>query len=342
MAINYDYQTLTTLINDIEVQDPFLVRMVYGGGSAIRPVISETYKVRIFKGNEKILPFVGKTEGGTLIQNTLSKQQTVDFPRLRPKKFIPAKDLRTQNYQEIYTPGAGTVGNNADFKIMTESDDMKNRMLMSMELMVAQTLQGYTNIVDDEKNQIDYLDFQMPATHKLVLDAALQWDGVDVDIPSQILEYKMLVAKTGREADVLVVGHDVAFSILKNKPVLEILNKINVNVGNIRTEMDKKEKRAIYLATIHGVEIWSYTRTYLDSNNDEQYYIPVNAVSLFASEAEREAVSGIVIDNEAQVNSTFFEKGWEEKDPSGVFLLAESRPLFIPVRVEAQMWLVVQ
>jgi hypothetical protein len=92
-----------------------------------------------------------------------------------------------------------------------------------------------------------------------------------------------------------------------------------------------------YMGNLGGIDVYSYGSVYEDSAGDDQNLIPTNKIYLIASRARFSIEYGIILDldAEAQVVGQMFSKAWLEKDPSVLWLLAESRPLPVPWQPEA-------
>lgn len=324
------WRALTTAINEIPVAPSFLLDKLY---RTREQHLSEDIDVDILVGGKKLAPFVSPIEAGVVINNLGRKMQTVKTPRIRPKKVLTATELLA-----IRAPGAQLFATGSDIdsaknqKIALELQDLRNRIDRTMEWMAAQSLQGKLTVTQD--NIAFEVDFLFPSAHKPVLTGTDLW--TDTTTPSdplgKIREWKRLVSNaTGFTADTAICGHEVVDALLKHTKIREMLNVRNLSIGQLSVGS------ANYIGSLVGVDIYEYDAQYYNASDVATDFIPSDSFILYASQAPFRLHFGPIqdLDLNALAAQPYFAKSWVEKDPSILWMLAESRPLPVPHWPEA-------
>ena len=79
--------------------------------------------------------------------------------------------------------------------------------------------------------------------------------------------------------------------------------------------------------TWNGLRIWTYSGTYKDIDGTVKHFIDPDDAVLLARDAESVIEYGRPVDLDCSGATTYFAKQYRQDDPSGVFTVAESRPL---------------
>ena len=77
----------------------------------------------------------------------------------------------------------------------------------------------------------------------------------------------------------------------------------------------------------NGLNIWTHNATYRDLEGNTKYYLEPNYVLLLARDAESVIEFAQPVDVKCEGPAKIFAKQFEQEDPSGIFTIAESRPL---------------
>ncbi|NLI99066.1 major capsid protein [bacterium] len=320
----FHWRSLTAAINEIPAAPSFLLDRVF---KTRVQTLSEEIDVDVVVGGKRLAPFVSPVEGGIVVAELARKMQSVKAPRIRPKKVLQANDLLS-----IRSPGShlylgdGGVEQYRNQRIAVELSDLKNMIARTTEWMAAQSLQGSLSVTQENVEfSIDYL---LPAAHKPVLTGNDLWtDTANSDPIGDILTWKRHISTdTGYQADIAIAGKKVVDALLGHTKVRELLNYRNFNVGEISVG------RSNYIGRLVGVDIFEYDATYIDSSGSSHNFIPEEAFILVASEGPFRMHYALIydLDSEAAAAQPFFAKAWTEKDPSMLWVLAESRPLPVP------------
>lgn len=325
MAVDlYHHRTLTAALNKIQPVPSFLLDRVF---RTREQALSEEIDVDITIGGKSLAPFVTPIDGGVVVEKLGRAMNTVKVPRIRIKKSLHAKELLAERPLggNIYVVG-GDINTWKEQKLALELQDIQAKIRRTTEWMAAQALKGLLSVNQD--NLAFAIDFQLPSAHKPSLTGTDRWsDTDDSDIPGDIMDWKRLIsAATGYSATFAICGKNVPKYLLDNEKVQKLLDVRNLTVGQLAFENSN------YIGRLVGVDIYSYDAAYTDANGATQPFIPDDAFILVAPDGPFRLHYGLIYDLDEQIASPnpYFAKSWIEKDPSLLWLLAESRPLPVP------------
>lgn len=325
MADLFHYRSLTGAINKIQAAPQFLLNKLFTNRVQ---VFSEDIDVDIVVGGKSLAPFVSPIEEGTVLTKLGREMQTVKAPRIRVKKNLNAQELLVDRAvgANLYVADGGGVDTWKKQKIGQELQDIKSRILRTKEWMAAQALQGKLTV--SQENIEFEIDFNFPTAHKPALSGTERWsDTANAKPHDDLLEWKRLIsAATGFTGNLAICGKNVPGYLLNNAKVRTLLDTRNLSIGQLAFENGN------YIGRLVGVDIFSYDATYTDASGTTQSFIPDDAVILVAPAGPFRLYHALIydLDNNAAIASEFFSKSWTDKDPSLMWMLAESRPLPVP------------
>ena len=125
-------------------------------------------------------------------------------------------------------------------------------------------------------------------------------------------------------------SHHLRMGLFENDP--EFSGWINVNQMGINIPFAQTmgiSESAVYRGSFDNVEVWTYDATYVQGGQRKRY-IPSGYVGLIAD------ISGFIAQCQVKHMEAagqpleYFDVQWQEKDPSGIFVLTESAPLPVP------------
>lgn len=283
--------------------------------------------------DRKILPFVSNVAGGTVVSGTRREMRTVRAPRLRPKQRFTAADLLMSRASgsPVYTVGASDPQAAMQQKLNLELTHLKNRVDYTIEYYASQAMTGEILVSqEDLEFSVDYL---MPADHKVVLLAGDKWGdaGVDSGEDLQIWADKIIDA-TGEAPDTCVMGTEAASAWESNEALLKKMDIRRVEMGTLAPSVKNH-----YMGTYKGIDLYRYGGSVTDEFGNSLSYWDPKRVSLGNSNSPCSVEFGLILDLDAgvQVEGEYFVKSWVEKDPSVQWILAESRPLPVPMQPES-------
>jgi hypothetical protein len=296
---------------------------------------ADTVEVDLEIGGRKMAPFVTDLEGGLIVDGTTRKAKVVKTPRIRLKHPMAAKQLLGQKGagQIYYAGGITDIMTAKKKKIATEQKNLKNLIANRKEWMCAQALTGTMAVTQDNVAfQVDYL---MPAANKITLTSTDKWSDAAAKPRKQIKTWsQMMINALGFGPDLMICGSDAAGALWDRVEGDKAFDARSISAGEFTWKATSN-----YMGHMGGVDCYSYGSAYEDDAGADQNLIPSNKIYLIASQARFSIEYGIILDleAEAQVVGQYFSKAWLEKDPSALWILAESRPLPVPWQPEAIM-----
>ena len=325
----FKWRAMTAAINQMYPAPRMLQDMVF---KRAMPTASEYIDVDVKIGGKMLLPFVSSEAGGTVVSKLGRKMLSVKAPRLRPKKPFTATELLTERPagSAFYGATAGGIQQHRQQKIGEELADLKNRVDWTIEKMCADALTGtMTCNQDDVQFAIDY---QMPNANKPTLDT--KWNATGADILGDIDTLaEIIIDALGMAPDIAICGKNTAKSIMNDTAVKAEFDNRRMG-GNQSLSWDVGNT---YLGNIRGIKHYKYGTKYTDLDGNPQNLIPDDAYFLIWTGARLSIEFGMIndLDAEAKVVAEYFSKSWVQKDPSALWLLAESRPLPVPWQPDA-------
>lgn len=272
-----------------------------------------------------ILPAITNYSEGTMRDGATLSVAHVKAPRFRPKRAFRAADIL--HTQAGHTPYDALV-NPVERAVAEDMDAHRDDIDYMVEIMCAQAaVDGRIELYDMVEGiavKTYEVDFKRPQTHNVVLTGAAQWSSSTSDLISTIEEYDALIQEdtSGYAATDLIMGKTAFAAWLKHPQVERLLDNRRIDLGSIVPKAGRKWK-----GIWNGLNIWLYNATYKDINGQTRYYLEPDCALLLARDADSVIEYGRPVDVQCEGAVKIFAKQYEQQDPSGIFTIAESRPL---------------
>lgn len=323
----FKWRTMTSVIKKLPKKHRLLQDMIFRDAT---PSPTDTIDVDVIIGGNKILPFVSPIEGGTIVEKMGREVQTVKVPRVRPKKPFNASELLTERSAgAVFYPGAGNIQTARRQRLAEELADLDNYIGLTKEWMCAQALTGVLTVAQD--NIAFAINYKLPAANKPT--ASPLWSGTDPDIIGDIEAWCDIAIDAGHSPSIAIMGKNVWSAIRKDSAVMSVLDNRRVEAGGL-----EYDATVAYKGNLNGLALYRYGGTYTPwGGGAAQKLINDNAFIIIDPSARFTIEYGAIMDLEAEarVVGKYFSKSWTEKDPSALWILAESRPLPVPWQPEA-------
>lgn len=190
-----DWRVLTRAVEKVKTPPRLLQDLIF---RVRNPNEADTIDVDITVGGRKLAPFVTDVEGGKIVSGSTRSQRSVKTPRIRLKEPLTAKKLRSERGvgQPFYAAGPKSVEEAEQAKIMKSMQELKNKILTTLEWMCAQALTG--KIIVEQDNVAFEVNYQMPQEHKITLAGEAKWTGKEADPLNDMQAWNdMIVDKLG-------------------------------------------------------------------------------------------------------------------------------------------------
>jgi len=322
-----EWKALTKAVNEIKTVNTFILNFF----NNTEQKFSDKVDINLKKGNQKLAPFVAPMDGGVVVSKMKTETSTVKVPRIRIKKDVTAADTDIKRPVDsgIYV-GKQDIDKNRRSVIAEELLDLKEMVKKTQVWMACQALQGSLSV--DQENISFNIDFRFPASHKITLTGNALWADPASKPVTNIRQAKRLVQQmTGLTVDTAICGSGAVDDLYSNEDLAKKLDNRNINIGELGTADQYKFGR------IDGVNLYEFSEQYTDDDGVVHDMIPEDTVIFLSSskQARLTQMYGLIKDKPSQpaVALPMFAKSWDTEDPAATWLLGESDPLFVPIRI---------
>lgn len=314
-------RVLTTAINEMVTPGMKVYDRLFRGKEHLEP--SDRLAFEIISGSEKVLKSVNIYAPATVTDKTGRRVVTLEAPRLPQKRFVHAAEL---NALRAYGEQIGLEM--METRIAREQKDMRGIMDRTLEFWAVNALKGKIYDADMETVLVDY---GFDESHNVVLTGNNLWSNAESDPVTRLRSWKRLIEKDAYASItgwVAFMNGNVGDSLLKNTKVRELLR---YGKGTSMAENGTIER-------LSQVELIEYNDTFLDEKGNRHYFIPEGYFLLvglceelvdvpYAPVVDDDAPGGVGNIGPDGQGVLYFSKSWKEKDPSGRWIKAETRPL---------------
>ena len=326
----FKWRAMTAAINQIIPAPRLLQDLIFRNRNS---QAADHIDVDVVVGGKKILPFVSPIQGGVVVDKLGRYTRSVIAPRLRPKKPFSAQELLTTRAtgSNFYVSGAGDLNKYRQEKVGRELQDLRNRIDTTIEWMCAQALTG--SLSYDGESIAFAVDYQMPDANKPTLLTTARWGESAADILGNLDDWgDIIINSVGMGPTIGILGKTAAKKLRADTTIKDLLDNRRTNLGSTVWRVGNN-----YIGNLNGIDFYRYGNEYTDLNDEDQNFIADNVCILVAPQARFSIEFAQIIDLDAGANvvGEYFSKSWLEKDPSQLWILAESRPLPVPWQPEA-------
>jgi hypothetical protein len=255
--------SLDQAVSKIKTPDPFIWRLLFGPGRE-RFHASENIAIPIYEGDQTLAQFVGKHDKAIPVQKGKKKIVNVSVPRTFESKEFDADELADYNPMpgNIWVGDGSQIVQNANTMILSELDDLRNRVTRRQEQMACSVISnGKISVSQD--NVAFEIDYGFVNDRNLItLGTNDKWDTTTGDPSGNILEYAgLIMERCDSGADYCILHPKAANALINNEKFMKKLDNLNYRIGSIDLT-NPAQKTGIYIGTIHGVKLYSYNQKY--------------------------------------------------------------------------------
>lgn len=296
--------------------------------------------VEYYDGDEKIAPFVAPRKGSVTMLRSGSYLKTLEPPNVAPDRVLTLDDAQKRDIGEALF-GQYTAEERAEMILLRDLADLHNMIVRREEQMAAETM--LTNgcvmkhIADDAQEGDDmevryYEEDANPASYT----PAIAWNQAGAAIMDDMDIMAGMLTSEGKDATELLVDPTVAQTMLKDKTILEMLDKRNVHLGSIDPKTLPAGASVVAELNINGrmISVIRYDATYLDGKVRKPY-LPAGTAVMTAPAAGKRAygaVNQIEVPGGALVTrpGTYVPKFVSNLDNNTRKVVLTSKPLLMP------------
>ena len=317
----FDHRVLTGVINRRPLKSDVFASFFRKNS----PSIAEMFELHIKTRNTTMLPAITNVAAGTMRTGDIVAAGAVRAPRFRPKRAFMAADRFKQGAGfNPYDP----LANALERAIAEDMDAHREEIDFATEIMCQQAMVlgkvVLYNVVEGGKAVPQFVvDYKRPPSHNVILAGSAKWSDPASDLLGQLDAWGLKIQEeTGRAATDLLLGVNAWAAFRRHRDVEKNLDTRRVEIGSLAPHIAKKIK-----GYFNGLTIWAVAGSYKDLDGTDNPYLDPNCALLVAADAESVIEYGLPVDNDCAGPTQIFAKGFEQKDPSGYFTIAESRPL---------------
>lgn len=332
MAIDmFDTRTMIEMLAAMKPARTFLKETFFGGD----PVTFDTeyVDIDIIKGKRRMAPFVSPNVGSKTIERQGYQTNTYKPVLVAPDTITTAQDLLKRAPGE-YVYGTMSPDERAAQQLGRDMAELDNLITRREEWMCAQALfNGQIHMVGEGVDET--VDFGL--THNEVLAAGSRWNEDTSDPLANLRAWRRaIIQDSGVSPDTVVMGSDAIDAFISHAKVKDALDNRRVDLGQINPQA--LPNGVTYYGFIRdvGVDIYGYDEWYLDDAGQEQPMVPTKKVLMGSKNARTDFLYGAVVD---AARGTFalprVPKSWVQEKPSARFIQIASRPMPVPVQIDA-------
>lgn len=341
---------LTGAINEVKPAASFLTNLFF---PQRRTVPTETIEMSYIDGDRKLAPFVMVNGEAVSVAGRTHRFANVMAPNIRIKRPMEAYEflLRRQPGTQVFVTGNDVLSSYRqaladDVSIM--ADLISNRIeWMCSEMAVKAKLSFAVSEQDNFQVTIPRAA-ALGGNTGVALTGNNRWghtfsgatftEGTTSDPVYDFGQAKYELSKYGVVPTIAVMGRRAAQAFMSHSKVRELMDYARLTAGTLTYQNQFIEQGAIPYGVFAGIQVWEYSRTYVNDAGSEVPFLGEDMVIFLSADAQANNVLyfGAIPDHDAieggLLQTEIFSKSWMEKDPSIRVQLAHTRPLPVPRR----------
>jgi hypothetical protein len=289
------------------------------------PSNGELFELHTISRNVTMLPAITNAAPGTMRKSDIIEAGAVKAPRLRPKRaFMASQRFVMPAGVSPHAPLEDTLARAIaeDMDLHREEIDFAIE-IMCQQAMVLGKITLYDMVEGAGAVPRFTVDYKRPDNHRVILTGFALWSDPNSDLLGHVDAWSLQIQEeTGFVATDLLLGKNAWKHFRKHHDVKEYMDNRDIDIGSLAPRVGRKIK-----GYWNGLTIWVIAGEYIDLDGSIKPYLDANSALLVAADAASEIEFGLPVDNDCSGPVEIFAKGFNQEDPSGIFTIAESRPL---------------
>lgn len=294
------------------------------------------------KGTRRMAPFVVGGVGGVELPRDGFQTREITFPYIAPERIVDDNMLKTRMFGEVLYGGMTPAERSRkiqarDLNEMKDSIDnrigwMANRVLFNGKLEILRYVNGGREAQTTQIADYGFTNNYVPT---------VKWNQANADIIEDLMALNDLVTAGGGVVEHIVMGADLGAIALKNQHFLDMLDKKNVNVGEINLKYKGNGVRLLGV-TPDGIQMYIHSGKYIDDDGIEKPVIPAGKLVAGGRDALKLAYGPVTLvdkDGADGQHKTYIAKMVPERIASQqsntISNRITSRPVIVPFNVDA-------
>lgn len=335
----YETKTMLKALNLMQPTRTFLKDTFF---SQRETLLTEKAEVDVKKGKRRMAPFVAPRIGGIVMEREGFNTKSITTPKIAPERSLSIDNVTSRGMGEsVYstkTPDEREKEILANDMIELDDYITRREEWMAREVLI----NGKIDIEEETDGSSILKEVKFGFTNKVTLSGNDLWSNEKSDPIAKLKEWKkLIVKKTSKAPDILILADNVIDKFLNHPKVKEQFNLLNMKFGVIEPSI-KVDGTTFYgkLPEI-GVEIYSYDEWFLNDDGEDTPMIP-NGTVILASRNLGKSLYGAVTQMETGNFATYegirVPKVYSDEKNEVKNLRITSRPLPVPYDVDS--WVV--
>lgn len=335
--LGWAYQT--GFVNRVKTPSQFLTRLAFAGRERTLP--TESAELSFREGERLLAPMVEVNAEAVPVGSRSTTFANISTPNIRIKRPMEAYQvfLKRQPGSDVFISGGAAVARARTQAMAEDSIYMVEMVDNRLEWMVSQLLTGNTSGSMSLEYQVeDRANWKVTVPRSTDMTRTLAgndvWGGTTDDIKKDFRTVKRAFSKHGVGSPSVCVMDDLAADqFLANSEVQDLMDKRNVDAGNLTLQSQFNDEGVIYHGNFSGIPVYEYSREYVNDAGSAASFMPDNTAMFLSRSGLRDSrvLYGAIPDHDAFDQGLFqgkrFSKSWKEKDPSTHIQLLHTRPL---------------
>lgn len=341
---------LTGAINEVKPTASFMTSLFF---PQRRTVPTEVIEMSYLDGDRKLAPFVAVNGEAVSVAGRTHRFANVMAPNIRIKRPMEAYQflIRRQPGTPVFVGSADVLASYRqaladDVQIM--ADLIQNRLEWMCSEMAVKAKLTYSVSEGDNFEVTIPRAAALGGNTGVALTTTNRWgysfsgasftEGTTSDPAYDFGQAKFQLSKHGVVPTIAVMGRRAAQAFMSHSKVRELMDYARLTAGTLTLQNQFIAQGAIPYGTFCGIQVWEYSRTYINDAGSEVPFLGDDMVIFLSAEAQANNVIyyGAIPDHDAVegglLQTEIFSKSWMEKDPSIRVQLAHTRPLPCPRR----------
>jgi hypothetical protein len=288
-----------------------------------------------------IAPFVRPTDTGKPTWTRQGSEAKMFKPAyIKPKDMVNPSEQFDRQPGDLFTDVPRTPQQNFDAEVAAIMAHHRDIIDRRWEWLAAQaSIYGEVTVEYEDGTSV-VVDFGRAAGHDVVKTSGNFWGDSGISILDDIQAWAdtMTVADFGGIPNRLTVGGDVWKVMRKDDELLAEMDltrrgnlETNIKTGLVLAE--SRDSNVRFVGTVGaGIDIYVYSDFYQNASGTQVPFMSPKDIVLTTPDVGGIPAFGAIADEDASLQPLpVFPKMWPEKDPSGMWIMTQSAPLFIPV-----------
>ncbi|CAK8987140.1 Portal protein [Cleaved into: Protein B*] [Durusdinium trenchii] len=336
----YSTTALAGVVRRLRVAQPVILNMFFPN-----MVVSDeeeiAFDVEIDK--RRVSPFVSPLIAGKVVKSKGFRTDKFQPAYIKDKRiFDPTKPIRRAIGEQVGGDPNMSAAQREAANVALETQDQLEMLTMQEELMAIDAFLDGKTIVDGEGFDAVEVNFGRDAALTKELLGAARWGEDGVSPYDDVLDWRRTVRnKSGAPVTDIVFGETALDHFLADPKTEKVINTDyagNTSVIDLAANVGEGAELQGKLG-VTGPNLWSYSQTYTDDDDNEQDAFNPNAVVMGNRKLTEGTRSyGAIRDPKAGLQAMrYFSKSWDEEDPAVRWLMLQAAPLMVPTRINSTL-----